>query len=295
MEVAIFGLNIDPSFSSDLTRFFSLLKERKVKVYIYEPFYKFVRSNCNNQPDVAGTFNTGYDLPDSVSFLISIGGDGTFLKSILSLKRKTIPVVGINLGRLGFLSAISRQEMAEAIDRIIQEEYEIEERSVLQLDFDGVVDLVGDFNYAFNEITVVKADTSSMIKIHTFLNDEYLTTYWADGLIISTPTGSTAYSLSVGGPILSPDSKSMVITPIAPHNLTMRPIVVPDDNKITLKIEGRGLQFLTSLDSRSMPLDFPGEIYIQKADFHVKTLRLPDHSFFSTLRSKLMWGTDQRN
>lgn len=293
MDIAIFGLSIDPSYSSDLARLFAILKDRRLNIYIYKPFLDFVKSNCNIQPDIVGVYTTGVELPDSVNFLVSIGGDGTFLKSILTLKRKTIPVIGINLGRLGFLSAISRQEMTEAIESIINQEYEIEERSVLQLN--GVVDLFGDFNYALNEITVTKSDSSSMINIHTYLNDEYLNSYWADGLIISTPTGSTAYSLSVGGPILSPDSESIVITPIAPHNLTMRPIVVPDNNRLTLKIEGRGQQFLTSLDTRSVSVDFPGEIHISKADFRVKTLRLDGHGFFSTLRSKLMWGTDRRN
>lgn len=293
MTIAIFGLNIDPVFSPDLARLFLLLKERKVKVYLYKPMYEFVQQTCSIQPDIAGVFTTGAELPESVRFLISIGGDGTFLKSILTLKNKSIPVAGINLGRLGFLSAIARKDIEEALDHILNEQADIEERSVLQLD--GLVDTFGDFNYALNEITVTKMDTSSMISIHTYLNDQYLTTYWADGLIIATPTGSTAYSLSVGGPILTPDSKSIIITPIAPHNLTVRPLVVPDYNKITLRVEGRGQQFLASLDSRSEAINFPGEILIRKAEFHVQTLKLPGHDFFSTLRSKLMWGTDSRN
>ena len=291
--IAIFGLNIDTSFSPDLTRLFLLLKERNVKVYLYEPLYEFVQQACSIQPDIAGVFTTGAELPESVRYLISIGGDGTFLKSILTLKGKSIPVAGINLGRLGFLSAIARKDIEEALDYILNEQAEIEERSVLKLD--GLVDTFGDFNYALNEIAVTKMDTSSMISIHTYLNDQYLTTYWADGVIIATPTGSTAYSLSVGGPILTPDSKSIIITPIAPHNLTVRPLVVPDYNKITLRVEGRGQQFLASLDSRSEAINFPGEILIRKAEFHVQTLKLPGHDFFSTLRSKLMWGTDSRN
>ncbi len=291
--IAIFGLNIDTSFSPDLTRLFLLLKERNVKVYLYKPMYEFVQQACSIQPDIAGVFTTGAELPESVRYLISIGGDGTFLKSILTLKGKSIPVAGINLGRLGFLSAIARKDIEEALDYILNEQAEIEERSVLKLD--GLVDTFGDFNYALNEIAVTKMDTSSMISIHTYLNDQYLTTYWADGVIIATPTGSTAYSLSVGGPILTPDSKSIIITPIAPHNLTVRPLVVPDYNKITLRVEGRGQQFLASLDSRSEAINFPGEILIRKAEFHVQTLKLPGHDFFSTLRSKLMWGTDSRN
>ncbi|WP_423127302.1 NAD kinase [Gaoshiqia sp. Z1-71] len=293
MIIAIFGLSIDPSFSPDLARLFLLLKERQIKVYLYKPFLEFVKEQCSIQPDIAGVFISGHELPATVRYLFSIGGDGTFLKSILTLKNKSIPVIGINLGRMGFLSAISREDMGEAIDHVLNNNFEIEERSVLQVD--GEPDLFGDFNYALNEITVTKMDTSSMINIHTYLNGEYLTTYWADGLIIATPTGSTAYSLSVGGPILTPDSKSIIITPIAPHNLTMRPIVVPDYNKLTLRVEGRGQQFLASLDSRSEAVNFPGEIKIRKADFQVKTLKLAGHGFFSTLRNKLMWGTDKRN
>jgi len=293
MNIALFGLTVDPSFSSDLTRLFLLLKQRQIKLYIYKPFYELIRSTGSAEPDIAGVFTSGNELPGSVRYLFSIGGDGTFLKSILAIKKRCIPVVGINSGRLGFLSAISRDDMEEAIDDVLNDAYEIEERSVLQVD--GLVDLFGDFNYALNEITVTKMDTSSMINIHTYLNDEYLTTYWADGLIISTPTGSTAYSLSVGGPILTPDSENVLITPIAPHNLTMRPIVIPDHNKLTLRVEGRGQQFLASLDSRSEAVNFPGEINIRKADFQVRTLKLPGHGFFSTLRNKLLWGTDHRN
>ena len=293
MIIAIFGINIDSAFSSDLYRLFDLLKERKIQYYMYRPFYEFVKANCRVQPEVKGLFNEGNDLTDEVRFLFSIGGDGTFLQSVLTLKNRTIPAIGLNLGRLGFLSDIAREDLDKAIDDILEGRFEIEERSVLQLDESK--QLFGDFNYALNEIAITKLDTSSMISVHTYLNEEYLNTYWADGLIISTPTGSTAYSLSVGGPILTPDSQSLIITPIAPHNLTVRPIVVPDNISLRLQVEGRGHQFLTSLDSRSQAIDFPGELHIRKADFHVRTLKLPGHSFFSTLRNKLMWGADKRN
>lgn len=293
MIIAIFGINIDPAFTPDLAKLFTLLKERSIKIYMYQPFYEFVQTQCRIYPEVSGVFSSGKDLPDDVEFLFSIGGDGTFLQSVLTLKNKSIPAVGLNLGRLGFLSDISRDDMSEAIDHILNGRYETEERSVLQLSEKGR--LFGDFNYALNEIAVTKLDTSSMINIHTYLNEEYLSTYWADGLIISTPTGSTAYSLSMGGPILTPDSQSIVITPIAPHNLTVRPIVVPDNISLRLQVDGRGHQFLASLDSRSEAMNFPGEIHIRKADFHVKTLKLPGHGFFSTLRNKLMWGADKRN
>jgi NAD+ kinase len=268
----------------DLSRLFLLLHGRGVQIYIYKPFYESIKDRCPDQPEIAGFFTFGYELPESVKFLFSIGGDGTLLKSMLTLRNKSIPVIGFNTGRLGFLSAISREDMEEAFRMLFNEQYEIEERSVLQ--FEEGTDLFGDFNYALNEITVTKMDSSSMISIHTYLDDEYLTTYWADGLIISTPTGSTAYSLSVGGPILPPNSKSFV---------TMRPIVVPDDCRITLSVEGRGQQFLCSLDSRSQAINFPGKVEVSKANFQVKTLKLPGYGFFTTLRNKLMWGTDRRN
>ena len=292
--IAIFGLTVDPAFSPDINRFFSLLKQRGVKSYIYKPFYELIQLTGHLDLDmVAGVFTTGSELPGSVQYLFSIGGDGTFLKSILTLRHRSIPVIGINSGRLGFLSAISREDMEWAIDDVLNNEYLIEERSLLQVDCSS--ELFGDFNYVMNEITVTKMDSSSMINIHTYLNGKYVTTYWADGLIISTPTGSTAYSLSVGGPILTPDSSDIVITPIAPHNLTMRPIVIPDHNRLTLRVEGRGQQFLASLDSRSKAVNFPGEIHIRKAAFRVKTIKLREHDFFNTLRNKLMWGTDRRN
>ncbi len=293
MIIAIFGTSIDPRFSKDLQHLFTLLKKKKIKVYMYQPFFAFVKQTCSVQPDIDGVFFSGDDIPDKVKLLFSIGGDGTFLKSVMTLQNKSIPVVGINLGRLGFLSDISRDDMDEAIELILNEKYQIEKRSVFRVK--GHDRLFGNFNYALNELTVTKLDTMSMINIHTYLNDEFLNTYWADGLIVATPTGSTAYSLSVGGPIVTPDSQSFVISPIAPHNLTVRPIVVPDNNKITLKVDGRGTQFLASLDSRSKALDFPGELEIYKANFYVQTLKLEGHSFFSTLRNKLMWGADKRN
>ncbi len=291
--IAIFGTTIDTEFSPDLAKLFVLLKKRNIKVFMYRPFFEFVKKNCLIQPELDGVFTSGDDLPDHVRLLFSIGGDGTFLKSVMSLKNKSIPVVGINLGRLGFLSDISRDGMDEAMDLILSGKYEIEKRSVLKLE--GKNGLFGDFSYALNEITVTKLDTSSMINIHTYLNDEYLNTYWGDGLIVSTPTGSTAYSLSVGGPILTPDSQNFIISPIAPHNLTVRPIVVPDNIRLKLRVEGRGANFLASLDSRSKAIGFPGELSISKADFYVQTLKLENHSFFSTLRNKLMWGADKRN
>lgn len=293
MKIAVFGLTIHHEYAGELSHLFSLFHEKNIEVFIYEPFGDYIRQHCHFDPFVSGSFNTGDDLPEDVQFLISIGGDGTFLKSFLSVKNKSIPVVGINTGRMGFLSDVSIDQTDRAIEQMLNGDYFVDERIVLEVKTRG--NAFGDFNYALNEIVVAKQDSGSMISVHVSVNGEYLNTYWADGLIVSTPTGSTAYSLSVGGPILTPDSANVVISPIAPHNLTVRPIIIPDHNWLTLKIEGRGQQFLTTVDSRSESIDFPGEIQVRKADFKIKTLRLKGHSFYATLRNKLMWGLDKRN
>jgi len=294
MNIAIFGLNFDPSFFPMLESFFVLLKKRKASLYFYSPFYEMIRIHGGSIPEIQGLFNNGDDMPDNIQFFFSIGGDGTFLKAVsFVMKKKSVYMVGVNFGHLGFLSAISKEDIELSVNDVLDGKYEVKERTVLQVD--GLKRFFGNFNYALNELTVSKRDTSSMIRIKAYLNDEYLATYQADGLIISTPTGSTAYSLSVGGPILTPDTKNFLITPVAPHHLTVRPIVIPEETKVTLQVEGRGQQFLASLDSRSEAIDFPCEIIVRKSDYHIKTLKLKEHSFFDTLRNKLMWDTDRRN
>jgi NAD+ kinase len=269
------------------------LKEKQIECFVYRPFLEYLHQDCEIYPDVTGQFDDSNDLPDDVSYMFSLGGDGTFLKSFLVAKNGSIPLVGINSGRLGFLSDISREEIDSAVNDILEGNILIDERTVLELEI--VSDKQSVFQYALNEIAVTKLDSASMINIHSYINNEFLNTYWADGLIVATPTGSTAYSLSVGGPILTPDSENFVISPIAPHNLTVRPMVVPDHHSITLKVEGRGLHFLASIDSKSEPIYFTESLKIRKAPFKVKTIRLKGHSFFSTLRNKLMWGVDKRN
>jgi NAD+ kinase len=293
MKIALYGLTVNPDFTEELAKLLELFKQKKIENFVYGPFLKYIQQECGLNPEVAGIFENSDDLPEDVSFIFSLGGDGTLLKSFLVAQKSSIPLVGINSGRLGFLSDISRDEIENALDDIIAGNIIIDERTVLELEI--VHENHSDFNYALNEITVTKLDSSSMINIHTYVNDEFLNTYWADGLIVSTPTGSTAYSLSVGGPILTPDSQNFVISPIAPHHLTVRPIVVPDHHSITLMVEGRGLHFLTSVDSQSEAIYFSVLLKIRKASFNVKTIRLKDHSFFSTLRNKLMWGVDKRN
>ncbi len=293
MKVALYGQTVNPEFFEELLRLFFLLKEKQIESFVYRPFLEYLHMDCGIYPEVTGQFDDSTDLPDDISYMFSLGGDGTFLKSFLVAKNGSIPLVGINSGRLGFLSDISRDEIDSAVSDILAGDILIDERTVLELEI--VSNKQSVFQYALNEIAVTKLDSSSMINIHTYMNEEFLNTYWADGLIIATPTGSTAYSLSVGGPILTPDSENFVISPIAPHNLTVRPMVVPDHHSITLKVEGRGLHFLASIDSKSEPIYFTESLLIRKAPFKVKTIRLKDHSFFSTLRNKLMWGVDKRN
>jgi len=293
MKIALYGQTVNPEFFEELLRLFYLLREKQIESFVYRPFLEYLHKDCGIYPDVTGQFDDSNDLPDDVSYMFSLGGDGTFLKSFLVAKNGSIPLVGINSGRLGFLSDISREEIDSAVNDILEGNILIDERTVLELEI--VSDKQSVFQYALNEIAVTKLDSASMINIHSYINEEFLNTYWADGLIVATPTGSTAYSLSVGGPILTPDSENFVISPIAPHNLTVRPMVVPDHHSITLKVEGRGLHFLASIDSKSEPIYFTESLKIRKASFKVKTIRLKGHSFFSTLRNKLMWGVDKRN
>jgi len=293
MKIALYGQTVNPEFFEELSRLFDVLKEKQIESFVYGPFLEYLQQNCGIRPEITGQFEDGNDLPDDVSYMFSLGGDGTFLKSFLVAKNGSIPIVGINSGRLGFLSDISRDEIESAVNDILEGNILIDERTALELEI--VSEKQSVFLYALNEIAVTKLDSSSMINIHTYINDEFLNTYWADGLIIATPTGSTAYSLSVGGPILTPDSENFVISPIAPHNLTVRPMVVPDHHSITLKVEGRGHHFLASIDSQSETIYFKESLKIRKAPFKVKTIRLNNHSFFTTLRNKLMWGVDKRN
>jgi len=293
MKVAVFGTTVSNSFTPVLNEFFGFLKTNNIEVQLYQPFYSYLVEELKTEPFYTSFFNSYLDFKNSCDFIFSVGGDGTFLHSVLSIRNFDIPVIGVNSGRLGFLADISENQVQNALTQIFNHNYLLIERSMLQVDFCGKDNL--DFNFALNEMTVLKTDTSSMINIYAYLGNELLNNYWADGLIIATPTGSTAYSLSVGGPILTPDSENFVITPLAPHNLTVRPLVVPDNYEIELKVEGRGTDFLTSLDFRSVAVELSTIIKVKKANFKLKTLQLPGQTFFSTLRNKLMWGIDRRN
>ncbi len=293
MKVAVFGTLVSDEFVPVLQEFFSSLKEHKIEVQLYKPFYDHLVEDLKTTTYYTSFFHSFTDFDTNNEFIFSVGGDGTFLQSVLSIRNFDIPIIGVNGGRLGFLADISEEEVNQALNDIFNHKYKVVERSMLEIDFSDRENL--DFNYALNEMTVLKTDNSSMLNIKAYINGEFLNNYWADGLIISTPTGSTAYSLSVGGPILTPNSANFVITPLAPHNLTIRPIVVPDNCEITLSVEGRGTHYLTSLDSRSAAVEFSTILKVKKAGFKLKTLELPGQPFFNTLRSKLMWGIDRRN
>lgn len=292
MKIAIFGKSFGEVFYNNCHQLFDYLHQKSIKIYIYKPFYDFLFEKVNLKPEVKGFFSSPYELP-MVDMVFSIGGDGTFLQAVTFVRDTGIPVVGINSGRLGFLADISRHELPAALYEIEKGLFEVKKLTLLELT--SPKKLIGDFNFALNELAVHKQDSSSMITIHVYLNDQFLNSYWADGLIVSTPTGSTAYSLSVGGPIMHPASQSIIITPIAPHNLTVRPLVIPDDMELTLKVEGRGGKFLASLDSRSVVVDQTTELKIKKADFTINIVERTNQSFYSTLRNKLMWGADKRN
>lgn len=293
MKVAVFGTAVSANFLPVLQEFFRFLNSNGIEIQLFKPFDDFLKTEFGFNSYARRYFNSFKDFDNSCSFIFSVGGDGTFLHSVLNIRNYDIPVIGVNSGRLGFLADIAENQVKNALSHIFNNEYTLVERTMLQVDFKGRENL--DFNYALNEMTVLKTDTSSMINIYAYLDKDLLNNYWADGLIIATPTGSTAYSLSVGGPILTPDSENFVITPLAPHNLTVRPLVVPDNYEIILKVEGRGTHFLASLDFQSVPVELTTVISVKKAGFKLKTIQLPGQSFFSTLRNKLMWGIDRRN
>lgn len=292
MIVAIYGKSFDPDFLPFAKKVFEKLFSLDISVFIFEPFGDFLIKNFNYSPAVKGRFIDSGDLPTDTEFIISLGGDGTILDTASMVGEKEIPIIGINSGRLGFLANISREEISSALDAVVAGNFSFDERSLMEIT--KPANLFGRFNAALNEITIQKKD-SSMITINVFLNNEFVNTYWADGLIISTPTGSTAYSLSVGGPIISPLSETFVISPIAPHNLTVRPLVVEDRHEIKLTINGRGKSFLLSMDSHSVELNNKTEIIIKKSKTIVKLVKLKHQDFYSTLRNKLLWGIDKRN
>ncbi|ACU58547.1 NAD kinase [Chitinophaga pinensis] len=268
------------------------LAREEMETVIYQPFCESLAPyiRFSKTPD---TFCCAGDLHGKADILVSLGGDGTLLDTVCYVRDTNVPVLGINFGRLGFLASIGKDAINAAVQALKQRTYVVDRRSLLHLDSN--IGLFGEVPYALNDFTIHKKDTSAMIKIHTYLNGEFLNTYWSDGLIVATPTGSTGYSLSCGGPVVFPDAGSFVITPVAPHNLNVRPVIVPDNNVISFEVEGRSDQFLCTLDSRMEIIDNTVQLAIKKEDFKISLLRLDDSNFLHTLRNKLLWGIDTRN
>lgn len=294
MKIAIFGQFYHKNSESSIETLLSILFKKPVDVYIEDFFYTTIKEQKNSNLN-ALNFKTFNQLDNSFDLLISIGGDGTILRAITFVRDFSIPIVGINTGLLGFLATIQKDNIENALSDILKGNYRISERSLLSIKTKPENKSLLDFNVALNEIAVSRKNTTSMITVETSLNNEYLTSYWADGLIISTPTGSTGYSLSCGGPVIMPDADSFTLTPIAPHNLNARPLVIPDSTEIKLKVSGREDNYLVSLDSRIATLDNNSIITIKKADFKIKMIELEGESFIHTLRKKLLWGEDKRN
>jgi NAD+ kinase len=293
MKIAVYGPLYNERSKSTIKILIEYLKNRNAVVFFEKDFYESVLkiSNIDIESFRCDTFKI---LDNSFDLLISIGGDGTILRAITYVKDLNIPIVGINTGRLGFLATIPMNKVEKALDEIFEGNYRISKRSLLAITV-GEGEAVFDLNFALNEITVSRKNTTSMISVETWLDDEYLTSYWADGLIVSTPTGSTGYSLSCGGPVIMPESDSFVLTPIAPHNLNARPLVISSNKIIKLKVSGREDEHLVSLDSRIKTLPNNTTITIQKAPFNMHMIELKDERFIETLRKKLLWGADQRN
>jgi NAD+ kinase len=292
MKVAIYCRIIEESERGEVQQLLDELQRLHIQAVIYRPFFEHI-SNVFRFPADLLFFHHSGDLDESVDFLISLGGDGTLLDTIAFVRDKDIPVIGINFGRLGFLASIGKGDMITAVEALANRTYVADKRSLIHLD--ASKPLFGEVPYGLNEFSIHKTDTSPMIKIHTYLNGEFLNTYWADGLIVSTPTGSTGYSLSCGGPVVFPESGSFVINPVAPHNLNVRPIIVPDDNIISFEVEGRAENFLCALDSRKEIVDKNVQLAVRREKFNVSLVRLNENNFLQTLRNKLSWGLDQRN
>ena len=293
MRIAIFGKNLSAENKPYMRKLLDDLLSSKSEVHVYEPFMNWI-SDVIPAGLVVSMFSKQVPLKGRADVLFSIGGDGTILDAVPLIGDSGIPVLGINMGRLGFISSVAKDEMGKAIASILEGRFTTESRSLLELVApQGVFD--DAVNYALNEINIIRNPEHSLLAIKVFVNDVFLNTYWGDGILMATPTGSTAYSLSAGGPILTPDSHHFVITPIAAHTLTVRPIVIPDDSVVRIHVEGREKKFVFSMDSRVCALDTSVELVVRKADFCIHTVRMEGTDFFSTIRNKLSWGKDNRN
>ncbi len=292
MKIAVYGKAFNTTFLPFIRQVFDGLNQHQAEIIVHKELNDFISGQPDFNPHNA-VFSDYSDLKNQVDVMLTLGGDGTILGTVDLIRDSEIPVIGINFGRLGFLASVNKNDIAAAIHALINKQFTLDKRVLLEIESNPVV--FKNQNMALNDITIHKRDDAAMITIHAFLNDEFLNSYWGDGIIVSTPTGSTAYSLSCGGPIVIPQSGNFVITPISPHNLNVRPIVVSDSNKLTFKIETRSTNYLISCDSKTEIIDTNSIFTISKANYSFNLIRLNNESYLSTLRNKLMWGLDARN
>ena len=292
MKIAIYSRILEEEKRSDIQFFFDEINKHNISIVIFLPFFEEIKDRIK-LPENISTFYLSEDLNEEIDFVISLGGDGTLLDTVTLVRDKGIPIMGINFGRLGFLAGIGREQLDDAVKALANQAYVVDKRTLIHLD--ASISMFGHVPFGLNEFSIHKRDTAPMIKIHTYLNGEFLNTYWADGLIVATPTGSTGYSLSCNGPIVFPDSGSFLITPVAPHNLNVRSILVPDNNIISFEIESRADQIICALDSRREIVSKNVQLAVKKESFYVNLVRLTENNFLQTLHNKLTWGLDRRN
>ena len=293
MKVAIYGQYYKSEDKPYVIELIKKLEEHHVSFYFEEEYYASLKIEVSIHN--AKTFSSHEELDDSFQFMITLGGDGTILRAVTLIRNLKIAIVGINTGRLGFLATVQKDHISESIDLLLANNYIINKRSLLSISSYPNIESVGELDFALNEVSLSRKNTASMITVETYLDEEYLTSYWADGLIVATPTGSTGYNLSCGGPIITPMAKSFALTPIAPHNLNARPLVIPDETDFKFKVTGREDEFFLSLDSRITSVPMNTEIHVKKADFKLGIVQFKEQTFLKTLREKLLWGQDPRN
>ncbi|MBA3665990.1 MAG: NAD kinase [Bacteroidetes bacterium] len=292
MTIAVYARSTKENDPKYIEQIHGFLKNSKINLIVYQPYYKYLQETYNFQLALT-TYSTSEDLISKADYVISLGGDGTMLETLALIRKTGIPVLGVNTGRLGFLASVNKTELKQALNKLVKERFTLDKRELIELT--GCNDCFNGVNYALNEFSIHKKDSSAMISIDTYIDGVFLNSYFADGLIVATPTGSTAYSLSCGGPIMIPDSENFIITPIAPHNLNVRPIIISNNKQISFKIMGRSDSFNISLDSRSAQVPASIELTVKRADFRFNMVNLEGQHFFTTLRNKMMWGIDKRH
>lgn len=293
MKIALFGRFYETKDKPYLQELISALKKYEIDFIIYKPYFQSFGGEIELE-DIE-TFEGDSELEHFIDYFIALGGDGTILRAATLIKDRDIPVLGINMGRLGFLANVSKKNIAKAIEMLVNKEFTIRERLLISIATTPKIDELNSVNFALNEVTISRSNSTSMISVDTYLNGEFLTSYWADGLIMTTPTGSTGYSLSCGGPIIDPTARSFALTPIAPHNLSARPMVIHEDTEVNMEVHGREKSYLLALDTRIMEVAVNTKVTLKKADFTIKMISLDGQTFFKTLREKLFWGQDHRN